>query len=195
MPILRSFAAPLAVLALSLAVPSAGLAQQQNPAGSQAQRDAMARLAFMDGEWRGTAAIGGPGGSMTLTQTERVGTHLGGSIRVVEGRGYAADGTTQFNAFAIIGWDERAQAYTFHTYAQGYQGDYPFEATEDGFRWQTPAGPGATIQYVATIKDGRWHEVGHYVREGQAPLPYIEMDLRRVGYTGWPGAGAVAPSE
>ncbi len=193
MSIARLFAAPLAVLALSLAVPSPGLAQQQNPAGSQAQRDAMARLSFMDGEWRGTAVIGGPGGSMTLTQTERVGTHLGGSIRVVEGRGYAADGTTQFNAFAIVGWDERTQAYTFHTYAQGYQGDYPFEATEDGFRWSTPAGPGATIQYVATIKDGRWHEVGHYVREGQTPLPYIEMDLRRVGDSDWPGAGAVAP--
>ena len=195
MSVARLFAAPIAVLALTLALPSPGLAQAQSPAGSQAQRDAMARLAFMDGEWRGTAAINGPGGRTTLTQTERVGPHLGGSIRVVEGRGYAADGTTQFNAFAIIGWDERTQAYTFHTYAQGYQGDYPFEATEDGFRWQTPAGPGATIQYVATIKDGRWHEVGHYVREGQTPLPYIEMDLRRVGDSDWPNAGAVAPTE
>ena len=195
MSIARLFALPLAVLAVSTAALTPAVAQQPNPAGSQAQRDAMARLSFMDGEWRGTAVIGGPGGSMTLTQTERVGTHLGGSIRVVEGRGYAADGTTQFNAFAIVGWDERAGAYTFHTYAQGYQGDYPFEATEDGFRWSTPAGPGATIQYVATIKDGHWREVGHYVREGQAPLPYIEMNLERVGDSDWPGAGAVAPSE
>ena len=195
MSIARLLVLPLAVLAVSALTLTPAVAGQQDPAGSQGQRDAMARLASMDGEWRGTAVLNGPGGGMTLTQTERVGAHLGGSIRVVEGRGYAADGSTQFNAFAIIGWNEGTQAYPFRAYAQGYHGDYPFEATEDGFRWQTPAGPGATIQYVATIKDGRWHEVGHYVREGQTPLPYIEMDLRRVGDSDWPGAGAVAPTE
>ena len=195
MSIIRLLVLPLAMVAVSTATLTPAVARQQDAAGSPVQREAMARLAFMDGEWRGTAVINGPGGRVTLTQTERVGPHLGGSIRVVEGRGYAADGATQFNAFAIIARDERTQAYTFHAYAQGYQGDYPFEATEDGFRWQTPAGPGASIQYVATIKDGRWHEVGHFVREGQTPLPYIEMDLRRVGDSDWPGAGAVAPTE
>ncbi len=193
MSIVRLIVLPLAALAVSTAGP--GLAQEQHPQGTPAQREAMQRLAFMDGEWRGTAVISSPAGRTTLTQTERVGTTLGGSIRVVEGRGYAADGSTRFNAMATIAWDERAGAYTFHSYAQGYQGDYPFAATEDGFRWQTPAGPGATIQYVATIRDGRWHEVGHYVREGQAPIPYIELDLRRVGDTEWPAAGAVAPND
>lgn len=186
-------AASLVAIALVCAPAAQASAQEQNPAGTQAQRDAMGHLAFMDGQWRGTATINGPQGRTTLTQTERVGPHLGGSIRVVEGRGYDTDGSTQFNAFAIIAWDERAGAYTFQTYAQGYQGAYPFEATADGFKWQTPAGPGATIQYVATIRDGRWHEVGHFVREGQPPVPYIEMDLRRVGDTDWPGAGAVSP--
>lgn len=187
------FAAPTAALILALTPTSPALAQEQNPAGSQDQRDAMARLSFMDGEWRGTATINSPAGRTTLTQTERVGTLLGGSIRVVEGRGYAADGSTRFNAMAVIAWDQRAGAYTFRSYAQGDQGDYPFEATPTGFRWRTPAGPGATIQYEATVTADRWHEVGHYVREGQPPLPYIEMDLRRVGDGDWPGAGAVSP--
>lgn len=187
------FITPVAALILACSPAAFAVAQEQNPAGTQAQRDAMARLSFMDGEWRGTAVINGPAGRMSLTQTERVGTHLGGSIRVVEGRGYTADGSTQFNAMAVIAWDQRAGAYTFRSYAQGYQGDYPFEATPTGFRWQTPAGPGATIQYEATITAERWHEVGHYVREGQPPVPYIELDLRRVGDTDWPGAGAVSP--
>lgn len=178
-----------------LFVPVAASAQEQNPAGTQAQRDALARLAFLDGEWRGTATITSPQGRQILTQTERVGPHLGGSIRVIEGRGYAPDGSTAFNAMAIIAWDPNRSAYTFRSYAQGYQGDYPFEVTEEGFRWQTPAGPGATIQYVATIKDGRWREVGHYVREGQVPLPFIEMDLTRIGDTDWPSAGAIAPGD
>lgn len=187
------FAAPLVALCLTVA-PSPVLAQEQNPAGTQAQRDAMARLTFLDGEWRGTAVISNPNGQQTLTQTERVGPHLGGSIRVIEGRGYAPDGSTAFNAMAVIAWDASRNAYNLRSYAQGYHGDYQFEATADGFRWQTPAGPGATMQYVATVRDGRWHEVGHYVREGQPPVRFIEMDLQRIGDTGWPGAGAVAPA-
>jgi hypothetical protein len=188
------FAACLFVLLLGFAA-SPALAQMQSPTGTPEQRAALDRLAFLDGEWRGTATINSPQGRQTLTQTERVGPMLGGSIRVIEGRGYAADGSTAFNAMAIVSWDAQRGAYGFRSYAQGYQGDYPFEVTEDGFRWQTPAGPGATIQYVATVRDGRWREVGSYVREGQPPVPYIELDLRRVGDSDWPAGGAVAPGE
>src|SRR5690606_31902923 len=118
-----------------------------SPNGSEAQRAAIDRLDFMDGEWRGEATIHGPTGSMTLTQTERVGSMLGGSIKAIEGLGYAADGTTQFNAMALVSWDAGAGRYGFRSYAQGYSGDFAFEVTDDGFRWETPAGPNAKIQY------------------------------------------------
>lgn len=183
-----------AVAMVLAATPLSAQAQMPaSPDGSPAQRAAIQRLAFMDGEWRGEARIQGPGGPTVLTQTERVGPLLGGSIRVVEGRGYAADGSTQFNAMGVISWDARAERYSFRTYAQGFSGDYPFEVTDDGFRWETPAGPNARIQYVATIRDGSWHEVGTYVAEGQPPRPVIEMRLTRVGEGGWPSAGAVDP--
>jgi hypothetical protein len=180
--------------ALLLIAPIPALAQvPPTPAGSEAQRAAVARLAHLDGEWRGQAVIQGPGGAMTLNQTERVGPMLGGSIRVIEGRGYAADGSTQFNAMATISWDERQNRYGFRSYAQGYAGDYKFEPTEDGFRWETPAGPNAVVRYVAVVKDGRWHEVGDYVAEGQPPRRIIEMTLTRLGDTDWPAGDAVAP--
>ncbi|HEY0104101.1 MAG TPA: DUF1579 domain-containing protein [Brevundimonas sp.] len=183
-----------AIAALLIAVPMSAQAQMPaSPEGTPAQRAALERLAFMDGEWRGQATIQGPGGATVLTQTERVGPLLGGSIRVVEGRGYAADGSTQFNAMAIISWDARAERYGFRSYAQGFSGDYPFEVTEDGFKWETPAGPNARIHYVAVIRDGTWHEVGTYVADGQPPRPFIEMRLTRVGDSGWPASGAVAP--
>lgn len=184
---------PIIAAILVAVAANAAQAQTQSPAGTETQREALGRLAFLDGEWRGTAVISSPEGRQTLTQTERVGPMLGGSVRVIEGRGYAADGSTAFNAMGVIAWDQTRNAYSFRSYAQGYQGDYPFEVTEDGFRWQMPAGPGATIQYVTTVKDGRWREVGHYVREGQPPVPFIEMDLRRIGDTPWPAAGAVPP--
>ena len=185
----------LALAAVLLAAPMAAQAQMPaSPNGSEAQRAAMDRLAFMDGEWRGEATIHGPQGTMTLTQTERVGPMLGGSIKVIEGRGYAADGSTQFNAMAAVSWDARAGRYGFRSYAQGYSGDYPFEVTEDGFRWETPAGPGAKIEYVAVVRDGTWHEVGTWVAEGQPRRQMIEMRLTRIGDTDWPAGGAVSPA-
>lgn len=185
----------LTLAAVLLAAPVAVEAQvPTSPNGSEAQRAAMDRLAMLDGEWRGEATIHGPGGAMTLTQTERVGSMLGGSIKVIEGRGYAADGSTQFNAMATVSWDARAGRYGFRSYAQGYSGDYPFEVTEDGFRWETPAGPNAKIEYVAVIRDGTWHEVGTFVAEGQPPRQMIEMRLTRIGDTDWPAGGAVDPA-
>lgn len=189
MPLLLSAAA-----AILLAPPVTALAQVPvQPAGSAVQREAVGALDFLDGEWRGQAVVHGPSGTETLTQTERVGSLLGGSIKVIEGRGYAADGSTVFNAMAVLSWDEREGRYRFRSWANGFSGDYRFERTADGFRWETPAGPNARIEYVAVIRDGTWHEVGTYVAEGQPPRPMIEMRLTRIGGTEWPADGAVPP--
>ena len=190
---LRSVCATaLAVIALSVAAPAIAQIPAQ-AAGTEAQRNAIGALDFMDGVWRGEAVINGPGGRMVLTQTERIGSLLGGSVKVIEGRGYAADGSTQFNALAVISWDEAAGRYAFRSYANGYSGDFLFERTEDGFHWEIPAGPNAKIVYVATVRDGVWHEVGDYIVEGQPPRRYNELRLTRVGDTDWPAAGAVSP--
>lgn len=182
-----------ALVAFSLLAAAPAVAQVQQPAGSPAQREHVGALDFLDGEWRGTATTTMPGHTTVLTQTERVGSLLGGSVKLIEGRGYAADGSTQFNAFAVLSWDERAGKYLFRSYANGYTGEYPFERTENGFRWEMPAGPNAMIKYVAVVENGTWHEVGDYVAEGQPPRRFIELRLTRVGDTDWPGAGAVSP--
>ena len=130
-----------ALLVAPLSVPQPALAQAApEAAGSAAQRQAIAALDRLDGTWRGEARMAGPGGQMTFIQTERVGSLLGGSIKVIEGRGYNADGTTSFNAMAVISWDETAGRYAFHSWANGRSGDFPFEATADGFRWEVQAG-------------------------------------------------------
>lgn len=56
-----------------------------------AQRDAMKSFALMDGVWRGPAWTILPSGEKhNITQTERIGPFLDGSIRVIEGRGYSS---------------------------------------------------------------------------------------------------------
>ncbi len=158
-----------------------------------AQREAMAQFATMDGVWRGPASISmGPGGKHEITQTERVGSFLDGSLRVVEGRGYEADGTVSFNALGIISYDPQSKAYSMHSYAQGNVGDFVLTPTKDGYSWEIPAGP-MTMKYTATIKDGTWIETGDRVMPGKEPVRFFEMKLERVGDTDWPSAGALGP--
>jgi hypothetical protein len=157
------------------------------------QRDAMAALSIMDGIWRGQAwAISPTGEKHEVTQTERVGSFLGGSVKVVEGKGYEADGKIGFNAFATIYFDPSKKTYTMHSYAQGYVGDFAFTPKPDGFVWEIPAGP-TTIRYTAVIKDGVWHEVGDRIMPGKDPVRIFEMTVKRIGNTDWPVGGTVGP--
>ena len=180
----------LAAGLLAAAAPAA--AQFPDPAPRiAAQREAMARLAFMDGVWRGPAWSLAAGGRREMIQTERMGPMLDGAIRVMEGRGYTPEGNVAFNAFGIVSYDLASRSYRLTTYALGHSATVPLTITDSGFIWETPAGPGAIVRYTATIRDGTWHEVGERIAEGQPPLRVVELNLRRVGDTDWPGAGAV----
>jgi hypothetical protein len=158
-----------------------------------AQREAMQRLAIMDGVWRGPAWTILPSGEKhTITQTERIGPFLEGSVKVIEGRGYDANGKVTFNAFGTISYNTATRVYTLHSYAQGQVGDFVLTPTADGYVWEIPAGP-MTIRYTAVIKDGALREVGDRIMPGKEPVRFFEMTLKRVGDTNWPAAGAISP--
>ena len=182
-------------LLMVLGLSTVALAQERaSPATLiAAQREAMLRLAFMDGVWRGPAWTILPSGEKhSITQTERIGPMLDGSVKVIEGKGYDPDGKVTFNAFATISFDVATKVYTMHSNAMGRVGDFVVTPTPDGFTWEIPAGP-ATIRYSAIVKDGTWHEVGDRVVSGQEPVRFFDMNLRRVGDTDWPAAGAISP--
>jgi hypothetical protein len=184
-----------ALLTITLTVSLTALGQgRPDPAKLiAAQREAMAPLASMDGMWRGPAWTILPSGEKhTLTQTERVGPFLDGSVRVIEGKGYEADGKVGFNAFATISYNPSTRAYTMHSYAMGNVGDFVLKPTSDGFIWEIPVGS-MTIRYTAVIKDGTWREVGERIMPGQEPVRFFEMNLKRLGDTNWPSEGAVSP--
>ncbi|MCU1267291.1 MAG: hypothetical protein JWM21_3609 [Acidobacteria bacterium] len=159
-----------------------------------AQREAMAPLAIMDGVWRGPAwTILSSGEKHDITQTERIGPFLDGSIKVIEGKGYEADGKVGFNAFGVISYNPATRVYTLHSHAQGQVGDFVIKPTADGYVWEIPAGPTMTIRYTAVIKDRTLHEVGDRIQEGKEPVRFFEMTLKRVADTDWPAAGAISP--
>lgn len=179
------------VVALSLVSPAQ---EHASPAALiVAQRDAMVRLAYMDGVWRGPAwTILPTGEKHTITQTERIGPFLDGSVKVIEGRGYDPDGKVSFNAFGTISFNSVTNVYTLHSHAMGYVGDFVLTLSPDGYTWDIPAGQ-ITIRCTAAIKDGAWREVGDRIVPGKDTVRFFEMNLKRVGDTNWPAAGAIAP--
>ena len=193
---MRASHAANALLGLGLAAFAAiGMAQERpDPAALlAAQRDAMATFAFMDGVWRGPATTEQASGDKhAITQTERIGPLLGGSVKVIEGRGYDPDGKTTFNALGIISYNLATKSFSMRSYAMGYSGDFIIQRTSDGFTWEIPAGP-TTIRYNAVVKDGTWTEVGDRIAPGRDPVRFFEMKLTRVGDSAWPQAGAIAP--
>jgi len=182
----------IAAISMSLLPTAASGQGRPDPAVAiAAERDAMGKLAMMDGMWRGTAWSLTPTGRHDVTHTERVGPFLDGSVKVVEGRSYLADGKVGFNAFGIISYNPASGAYTLHSYAMGMAGDFPLKLEPDGYSWEAPAGPGAVIRYRATIGAGAWKEVGYRVAGSTAPVQIFEMNLKRIGDTDWPGRNPV----
>ncbi len=185
---------PVALLLLLAAATTARAQGRPDPAKLiAAQQEALAKLAFMDGVWRGTAWSLLPSGEKhTITQTERIGPFLDGSIKVIEGRGYDSAGKVTFNAFGTVSYSPATKAYTLHSHAMGSVGDFALTPMTEGFTWEIPAGP-MTLRYTATIKGGTWLEVGDRIQAGKEPVRFFEMTLKRVGDTAWPAAGAVPP--
>jgi hypothetical protein len=183
----------LLMLTAEVAVTALGQGRQDPSALIAAQREAMQRLAFMDGVWRGPAWTILPSGEKhTITQTERIGPFLDGSVKVIEGRGYDPDGKVTFNAFGTISYNPATRVYTLHSYAQGQVGDFVLTPTADGYVWEIPAGA-MTIRYTAVIKDGAWREVGDRIVPGKEPARFFEMNLKKTGDTNWPAGGAISP--
>ncbi len=182
--------------ALALAAAGTGPAAAQapdTPALLAAQRQAMLPLAALDGIWRGTARVLLPEGkTRELVQTERVGSMLGGTVKVIEGRGHGAEGSLDFNAFAVVSYAPATGKYSFNSWAQGMKGEFLFETRPDGFVWTMNYGR-VSMRHTAVVQGDTWTEVGERLVEGQPPVLTVEMKLRRIGSTDWPAAGAVAP--
>ncbi|HEV7694434.1 MAG TPA: hypothetical protein VGO52_26595 [Hyphomonadaceae bacterium] len=100
----------LAVL-MGMATAAPAMAQGYDPAARlKAQTEAMAKLAEVHGVWRGPAkSLRNDGTWHEITQTERMGPMLDGGLRVIEGRGYEADGSLSFNAFGVLSYNVDAK--------------------------------------------------------------------------------------
>ena len=178
--------------AVLASLPAAGQESHSGDAAISPARQAMDRLAMIDGEWRGTATYWRGGEALEVVHTERVGTMLDGSVRVIEGRSYLPDGSSPFNAFAVVSFDAQSGGYMMRSYTLHGAGDVEMDVSENGFSWSIGEGARA-VEYVATIDGDHWIETGYRKGSDGEKVKFIEMDLRRVGETDWPAGDPVSP--
>lgn len=187
---LKTMTCGLAALSALLLVPGAQ-AQATDTVAIAAQKQAMKKLDWMHGVWRGPAATQRQQGEHKVTQTERIGSFLDGTLTVMEGKGYNADGSVGFNALGVVSYDAQTKSYWLTSWALGRGGKFPMTVTDNGYVWEIPAG-GMTIRYTATLAGGTWTEVGDYIAPGQPARRFFQMVLKRVGDSDWPAAGGIA---
>ena len=185
---MKSLLKPAAILTAPLLTFAAAMAQ---PVENGTLAEKMAPLSWMAGEWRGTVTVHKRDRSVNeLVHTERAGHMLSRDVMVVEGRAYEPDGSESFNAFGIISYNPYAEAYEIRAYTGGNAGTYPLRLTETGYEWSVPAGPGATVDYVATYDGETWSETGTYVN-GEMRFETVSFTVEKIGSTEWPAAGKV----
>ncbi|MDP3740532.1 MAG: hypothetical protein Q8R02_24310 [Hyphomonadaceae bacterium] len=180
-----------------VSAPSAPVKQAKTQAGPSkrvlAQHEAMKALAFLDGEWRGPSKLLRKEGWTPMVQTERAGTMLDGTVRMIESRGYETGGRQSFNTLAIISYDPDSKSYSMRSYSAGRWGDYPLDVTANGFAWEVPSNRQTIIRYEAVVKNGVWTQTATRVPEKGEPEKYVEFSAKRVRNGSWPAGGALSP--
>jgi hypothetical protein len=158
-----------------------GMAQ---PASKIAQEQ-LKKLAFWQGQWKGEAVIRrGPGEPVKVNQEEDIEFRLEGTLLLVEGIGRSPeDGSTTFNALAIINYDETSQSFKMKSYLrEGRSTEAWFNVLDDNqYEWGFDV-PSGKIKYTILLdpSKGTWNEKGFYSQDGKSWMPFMEMNLKKV---------------
>lgn len=167
--------------------PVAAQGPPRPPSTLAAQKEAMQKVAFLVGEWKGNGwMMMGLGRKEEFTSKETVESRLDGLVLLIEGVHESSDpakkGTIVHHALAELSWDAKQSAYRFRSHlATGEESDFPGRVEDGAFIWTFQAGPAGSMRY--TIKQdaqGRWSEVGERSADGQNWSPVFGMTLEKV---------------
>jgi hypothetical protein len=154
---------------------------------SAANLEAMKKLGFLVGEWKGegwTEFV--PGQRRTSPIAENVQPRLNGTIMIVEGLGTKKEPGQQevvtHSAFGVISYDERAGLYRLRSYLiDGRTVDAEASFTDEGFQWRFQTPGNMSIRYTVKLNDkGEWFERGEMSQDGKTWRQFHEMTLQKV---------------
>jgi hypothetical protein len=160
----------------------------QEPKPGSPQLEAMKKLHFLVGEWKGEGWTEfAPGQRRTSPISESVQPKLGGMVLLVEGLGKIKvpgkqEEVVTHNALGILSYDHRAKVYRLQTHlATGPSTDAEATFTDDGFQWRFQPSPTMSIRYTVRLTDkGEWFERGEMSQDGKTWRQFHEMTLQKV---------------
>ena len=148
-----------------------------------AQQEAMKKVGFMVGKWKGEGWVEMPGTKReTFTQTEHVQWKLDGLALLVEGHGTSGE-VTVFRAIGLLTYDAESKLFRFASGStQGRHGYHEGRLVDGGWEWTYPVPQvGGRVRYVIRLTDkGEWHEVGEFSRDEKAWRKFFEMTLKKI---------------
>lgn len=151
-----------------------------NAWSQQQAEQAMDKLAFLVGNWQGTAlASTGPGQQVDLQQHETVEYRLDGKMLLIEGKAFEGE-EMMFNALAAVTYNEQTQEYEMTSWLSTGQKTQAYlrEKGEKQFEWGFDIPQGGMVKYEFTLNDkGQWVETGQYSPDGQQWYPSFSMLL------------------
>lgn len=140
----------------------------------QEAKEAMRKLAFIEGKWAGEGWMMGQDGQKNpFSQTEDISFKLDGTALLIEGKGMDGDQTIH-NALAIVTYNKKDKNYSFQSYlANGMAGKFKAELIEDKFYWY----PMENMRYIIFLnEEGQWKEIGE-MKQGENWFQFFEMTL------------------
>jgi len=163
---------------------AAALAQPPAPPAAEV-RAAMAKLAWLEGEWQGEGWRTTPQGKVTYAAEETGEYDVDGLVLVMHGRGWNEGPNGEIIeghlALGVLSFDAMTKQYHFDAYVkQGYQSRGTPTVGEKEYRWSYPAGPNTEMRYHAWLSDdGEWTETGERC-VGDACTPVMGMTLKKI---------------
>jgi hypothetical protein len=171
---------------LLLLASASGLGQEAK--APAAQQEAMKKLGFLAGRWKGESWMeSAPGQRSASVGTETVESKLDGLLLVIEGvhRRKVGDkeaGDIVHQAFAVVSFDEKAKRYRFQAHTdRGNYTETEAKVADGRLEWGFRLTQAGEVRYTITVTEpGHWTEIGEISSDGKQWRKFFEMTLERV---------------
>ena len=152
------------------------------------QREAMKKLGFLTGRWKGQSWTEfAPGQRSASVGTETVEPKLDGLLLAIEGffRRKLNDketGNVVHQAFTVVSYDEKSKRYRFQAYTdRGTFTDAEAKVEGEKLEWGFRIPQFGEVRYTITVTEkGQWFEIGEVSSDGKQWRKFFEMTLERV---------------
>lgn len=154
--------------------------------GGSAQKQAIAKLNFMIGEWQGSGWALYNSQKFLFEGTEVILPKCEGTILSLEGNHSTVRNGQKVpihNAFGMLRYDEKTSKYFMRAHlANGLENEYEFKVLPNGYSWKQESPTWGNVEYTAEFKGDDWLEYGEIEKDGKRVRVY-EMRMKRVKKT------------